>query len=113
VARQIEGDYLERKDKIKGHPSPARLGSLRGVRKEMARLYQLAASGEIEAGKATRLVYILREIRCALESEALNRLEERLAELQRIAKLSAPGQRAIEMGSNDDTTDRKPALARY
>jgi hypothetical protein len=34
----------------------------------MARLYQLALDGELEAGQASRMVYILREIRCATRS---------------------------------------------
>jgi hypothetical protein len=54
---------------------------LRGVRKEMARLYQLVLNGELEPAKASRMVYVLREIRCAIESETLERLEGRLAEV--------------------------------
>jgi hypothetical protein len=74
---------LNNSDKIEGHPPPprVRLGSLRGVRKEMARLYQLVLNGELEPAKASRMVYVLREIRCAIESETLERLEGRLAEV--------------------------------
>jgi hypothetical protein len=64
-----------------GQPRRPRLGSLRGVRTEMARLYEAALNGRMEASKASRMVYILKEIRCAIESETLERLEQRLAEL--------------------------------
>jgi hypothetical protein len=44
----------------------------------MARLYKDALSGQMEPAKASRLVYMLREIRACLEAEALTRLEARL-----------------------------------
>jgi hypothetical protein len=45
----------------------------------MARIYQFA-DGELPVpGQASRLVYMLREIRCAIESETFERLEDRLA----------------------------------
>jgi hypothetical protein len=47
----------------------------------MARLYQLALDGELSAAQASRMVYMLREIRCAIESETLERLEDRLTEV--------------------------------
>jgi hypothetical protein len=47
----------------------------------MARLYEAALNGRMEAAKASRMVYILKEIRCAIESETLQGLEQRLAEL--------------------------------
>jgi hypothetical protein len=75
---------LKERHKDAAHPSPRRrpqLGSLRGVRREMARLYQLVLSGELEAAKASRMIYVLREIRCAIESETLERLERRLTEV--------------------------------
>jgi len=37
--------------------------------------------GELEPAKASRMVYVLREIRCAIESETIERLERRLAEV--------------------------------
>jgi hypothetical protein len=74
---------LHNQDKVAGHPlrRRARLGSLQGVRREMARLYQLALDGELPADQASRMVYMLREIRCAIESETLERIEQRLAEV--------------------------------
>jgi hypothetical protein len=62
-------------------PPRLQLGSLRGVRKEMARVYQAALAGEIEPHQATRLAYVLKEIRACLEAESLTRLEARLAEI--------------------------------
>jgi hypothetical protein len=47
----------------------------------MSRLYQAALSGEIDPAKAARLVFMLREVRCCLESESLMRLEARLDEV--------------------------------
>jgi hypothetical protein len=43
--------------------------------------HQLVLNGELEPAKASRMVYVLREIRCAIESETLERLEGRLAEV--------------------------------
>jgi hypothetical protein len=69
---------------VAGHPPRPRrpqLGSLRGVRTEMARLYHAALSGELDPAKASRLTFMRKEIRACLGSEALTRLEARLAEL--------------------------------
>jgi hypothetical protein len=46
------------------------------------RLYRKARSGKLEADKAARLIWMLREIRGCLEGEAVERLEEKMAVLQ-------------------------------
>ena len=58
-----------------------RLDSLSTVRTEMAKLYRLARAGSLELNKLGRLIYTLKEIRCCLESETLERLEAQMAEL--------------------------------
>jgi hypothetical protein len=76
-----------------------RLGSLPMVRLEMARLYRAAKSGKMEAEKVSRLVYVLREIRCCLESEMLVGLEERMAAIQERSQARIPHLGNIPEGS--------------
>jgi hypothetical protein len=52
---------------------------------------QLALDGELPAGKASRMAYMLREARCAIESGTLERLEDRLAELAESAGVMKNG----------------------
>jgi len=59
------------------------LDSIAGVRGEMARLYRLGLNGKIRSDELTRLVYVLKEIRAALESELLIDVQQRLALLTR------------------------------
>src|SRR5262245_13062708 len=59
------------------------LDTLAGVRGEMARLYRLALNGRIPTDELTRLVYTLKEIRCCLEAEILNDVQQRLVMLSR------------------------------
>jgi hypothetical protein len=57
------------------HPKLDRLAS---VRAEMARLYREVRAGRLDAGDATKLTYILKEIRCCLEASRLAELEARM-----------------------------------
>jgi hypothetical protein len=45
------------------------LDSLKGVRAEAARVYRSVINGKLPSCEGTRLVFILREIRCAIEAE--------------------------------------------
>lgn len=63
-----------------GAPTP-RLSTADDIRLEMARVYRAAKSGQIPPEVATRLVYILGEIRKAHE---LTVIEAQVAELERI-----------------------------
>jgi hypothetical protein len=54
------------------------LGTLARVRLEMGKIYRQAKSGKLDPMTASRLVYILKEIRCCLEAEILERLETRV-----------------------------------
>ena len=45
-----------------------RLDSVGGVVAELGRVYRQARHGELDLVDATRLTYVLREIRCALEA---------------------------------------------
>jgi hypothetical protein len=69
------------------------------VRLEMARLYRAAKSGKMEPEKVSRLVYVLREIRCCIESEMLVGLEERMAALQERHQARIPHLGNIPSGS--------------
>jgi hypothetical protein len=59
-----------------------RLNTLGAVRTEMASIYRALKRGDLESQEATRRVYVLKEIRCCLESEMLVTLEERMAKIQ-------------------------------
>ncbi len=58
-----------------------RLDTVGGVVTELGRVYRKARRGELDVGDATRLAYILREIRCALEASDI---EKRLDALERL-----------------------------
>ena len=45
------------------------LDLLKGVRAEAARVYRSVINGKLPSSEGTRLVFILREIRCAIEAE--------------------------------------------
>jgi hypothetical protein len=83
-----------------------RLDCLSNVRLEMARLYRQAKAGKIEADKASRLVYVLREIRCCLESEMLVGLEERMAAIQERTQARIPQLGNIPTGSMINVSGR-------
>jgi hypothetical protein len=73
---------LTDKAKLPGLPNKGlKLDSLANLRAEMARLYRLAATGKIELGTMTSLIYGLKEIRCCIEGEALDVLHKRLADI--------------------------------
>jgi hypothetical protein len=60
-----------------------RLGSIRGVRREMARLYADARGGDLEPSVAAKLSYVLCCIQKSLEAEVI---EQRLAALEAAAE---------------------------
>lgn len=49
------------------------LNTVGGVVVELGRVYRQARRGSLDLGEATRLAYILREIRCALEASDIER----------------------------------------
>ncbi len=55
-----------------------RLDSVGGVVTELGRIYRQARRGELDVGDATRLAYILREIRCASEASDIEKRLEAL-----------------------------------
>ena len=59
------------------------LGSLSGVRREMARVYRAALNGRLPPDEMTKLIYALKEIRACLEAETLIDVQQRLAVLAR------------------------------
>jgi hypothetical protein len=52
----------------KRNPRIGPLDTIGGVVTELGRVYRLARRGEMDVADATRLAYILRELRCALEA---------------------------------------------
>ena len=63
-AREQRLKELSKKAKIR----IGRLNTVGGVVTELGRVYREARRGDLDIGEATRLTYILREIRCALEA---------------------------------------------
>ncbi len=57
------------------------LSTVGGVVSELGKIYRAARRGQIDVTDATRLTYILREIRCALEASDI---EKRLDALERL-----------------------------
>ena len=57
------------------------LSTVGGVVSELGKIYRAARRGQIDVTDATRLAYILREIRCALEA---SEIEKRLGDLERL-----------------------------
>lgn len=57
-----------------------RLGTLKGVRRELARVYADARCGVISPGDAGRFAFVLTSLRAALEAETL---ENRVQALER------------------------------
>ena len=55
-----------------------RLDTVGGIVTELGRVYRQARRGELDLGDATRLAYVLREIRCALEASDIERRIEAL-----------------------------------
>jgi len=82
-------------------PSPIRfaLDTLPGVIKEICAVYRLMRRDELDHGKGRSLVWVLSMLRAALETQALERLEQRLEEL-------AP---SIEGKSHGHTTASRPS----
>ena len=61
----------------------ASLNTLRGVRREMCRVYRGVANGRITSDEGTRRIFMLKEIRACLEAETLTDVQQRLALLSR------------------------------
>ena len=64
------------------HPvrtAPIKLNNLRSIRDELARLYRLARAGKIETQDATRLAYLLSELR---QMTIAIEIEDRLVKLE-------------------------------
>ena len=65
---------MSKKAKVRIGP----LDTVGGVVTELGRVYREARRGDLDIGEATRLAYILREIRCALEAGDIERRIEAL-----------------------------------
>lgn len=70
-------------------PKPRRfaISTMRGIRREMGRVYRQAARGDLDLAEACRLAYLLTTLRQLSEAELLEarltRLEEKLDEERR------------------------------
>ena len=65
---------MSKKTKIRiGH-----LDTVGGIVTELGRVYRQARRGELDLGDTTRLAFVLREIRCALEVSDIERRIEAL-----------------------------------
>jgi hypothetical protein len=78
-----------------GGPRIGHLDSLGGVVREMAAVYREVRTGKTEPDIGCKLVYILKEIRAALEAHVLERLEQRLEAIEGGRHGDAERRRAI------------------
>ena len=83
MARQNESKPLDGKAKARDllPHGKLKLDTLAAVRTEMARIYRMALSAQIEADQASKFVYVLKEIRGCIEAETLDDIGARLAAL--------------------------------
>jgi hypothetical protein len=66
------------------------LASIGGVVSEMATIYREMKSGKRDHKEGRSLVWVLSELRAAVEAQALERIEARLAELGETADIAGP-----------------------
>ena len=71
ASRAITGEVLD--PTPRGRAGPIKLTNADEIRLEMARVYREARAGKLEAQEATRLVYMLGEIRKAYETSVVER----------------------------------------
>ncbi len=64
-----------------------RLDSLSSVAEEIAKVYRLTWRGKVAPETATKMTYVLKELRAALEAAVV---EQRLAALEELVKANAP-----------------------
>lgn len=67
------------------------LGGLGGVIKEMATVYRMARHGKMAHDNARSLVWVLDKLRCALEAQALERLEAKMDAIAKTAETTGHG----------------------
>jgi hypothetical protein len=79
------------------------LDTLPGVIKETCRVYREMRADQLDHGKGRSLVWVLAQLRAALETQALERLEQRLEEL-------AP---AIEGKAHGYTSANRPSRSAH
>lgn len=88
-----------------GTPAPKRLtrqslASIGGVVAEMATIYREMKAGKRDHREGRSLVWVLSELRAAVEAQALERIEQRLAELGEAADIgSGRGERSPAFGT--------------
>lgn len=71
LARHLAGTHLDLPPR--GRAGPIKLTNADEIRLEMVRVYREARTGKLEAQQATRLVYMLGEIRKAYETSVIER----------------------------------------
>lgn len=64
-----------------------KLSTIAEIRQEMGRIYRMTLQGKCEAEEATKLTFVLKEIRQCLETEQMTEIERQLALLMAHAQL--------------------------
>ncbi|MCO6433472.1 hypothetical protein [Nitrosomonas nitrosa] len=77
-AKAIEGELIE----YRGSPLRTRLGTIRHIKDEMARVYREARMGLLKTSEATRLVYILGQMATLIRDHEIERRVEQLEKQQ-------------------------------
>jgi hypothetical protein len=80
----MDNSLIEQPFKPKGKgKGPVPLTSIAGVIRETGRIYRLMRRGKMDHGEGRSLVWVLAQLRAMVEAEALERIEGRLAEMER------------------------------
>ncbi len=75
-AKAIEGELIQ----YQGTPSRVRLGTIKHIKDEMARVYREARMGLLKTSEATRLIYILAQMSTLIRD---HELEQRITALEK------------------------------
>lgn len=82
-APQVDQSATERPKETGKKEKRVRLSDLPSVRRELAKIYSLARSGQMEPQTASRLAYLLDLMAKIMEKEALQGLSDRLEAIER------------------------------
>ena len=77
-AKAIEGELIQ----YQGTPSRVRLGTIKHIKDEMARVYREARMGLLKTSEATRLIYILAQMSTLIRDHEIEKRVELLERQQ-------------------------------
>lgn len=82
TSKTIEGELIP----FKGTPIRTRLGTIKDIKNEMARVYKEVRMGSLDTSQATKLIYILGQMSALIKDHELERRIELLERSQNESK---------------------------